>query len=293
MRVVKWMYLMLFLISCEKDIELDLEQVPSQIVVDGYVEEGLPPYVILSYTSGYFDPVNAAALVNDALRGATVILDDGTDTIRLHEISLNGTNVNGVYAALDSATLLPVMTGIAGRTYHLRIYTPEGRFAEATAKLNHAVACDSMWFRLNEDSDSLGLAFARLSDPDTLGNYYRWFAKRKNKDAQFIAPLGSVFEDKFINGLEFDFAYNRGQLRNSTAPDDNNEEAGLFKSGDTIIVRFTSVDRAVFEFWRDAETQLANTGSPFAVPANIQSNISGGTGLFATYSSAYDTIIAP
>ncbi|MBK9319417.1 MAG: hypothetical protein IPM91_11735 [Bacteroidetes bacterium] len=37
---------------------------------------------------------------------------------------------------------------------------------------------------------------------------------------------------------------------------------------------------------------MANNGSPFAVPSNVKSNIIGGRGLFATYSVAYDTIIA-
>ena len=46
----------------------------------------------------------------------------------------------------------------------------------------------------------------------------------------FIAPSGSVFEDKFINGKAFDFAYNRGHLPNSTASEDENEEAGFYKT---------------------------------------------------------------
>lgn len=280
-------------ISCERNIDLELDDPEPKIVVDGYVESGLPPYIFLSQSSGYFDPVNAGTIVNNAITGAEVFLDDGTDTIRLSEITVNGFSISGVYTALDSVSLIPLMTGEPGKTYHLRIYTQDGRFAESVAKLHFPIACDSLWFRLNDGSDSLGLAFARLNDPDTPGNCYRWFAKRMNKDASFIPPLGSVFEDRFINGLEFDFAFGRGQIRNSEAVDDNNEETGLFKSGDTIIVRFTSVDRGVFEFWRDAETQLANSGSPFAVPSNIKSNIKGGTGLFATYSSVYDTIIAP
>jgi hypothetical protein len=43
---------------------------------------------------------------------------------------------------------------------------------------------------------------------------------------------------------------------------------------------------------RDAETQISNNGSPFAVPSNIKTNINGGLGVFSTYSPAYDTIIA-
>jgi hypothetical protein len=81
-------------------------------------------------------------------------------------------------------------------------------------------------------------------------------------------------------------------LPNSTAIDDNNVEAGFYKKGDTVIVKFCSVDHATFQFWREAENQLQGSGSPFSVPLNVTSNINGGLGLFASYSPVFDTIYA-
>ena len=112
-------------------------------------------------------------------------------------------------------------------------------------------------------------------------------AMRAGKDSSFIPPFGSSFEDKFVNGTRFEFAFQRGSLLNSSAEDDINEEAGLFKKGDSVIVKFCSVDRTTFQFWRDAETQVANNGSPFSSPAPIRSNIIGGLGLFASYNPYY------
>ena len=278
--------------SCEKTIELDLEEVTASVVVDGYVETGLPPYVLLSRTSGYFDPVSSGQWVNDAITGAKVFVSDGLDTVQLIEVSVNGDLQEGIYFAVDSITLAYSMTGIPGRTYSLHIVIPDGSIVTSVAKLELPVALDSVWFRLAEDNDSLGLAYAHLTEPDTLDNCYRWFTKRIGKDDVFISPLGAVFDDRFINGQSFDLFYNRGAIYNSEAEDDNNEETGFFKIGDTIAVKFAAVDRGVFEFWRLAEQQLANSGSPFAVPSNITSNIQGGIGLFATYSPVYDTIIA-
>ena len=79
----------------------------------------------------------------------------------------------------------------------------------------------------------------------------------------FLSP-DSTFEDKFINGKSFDFFYNRGNEPNSTKKDDNNDEKMFFKKGDTIVVRFCTIDRANFQFWRDEETQVSNNGNPFA-----------------------------
>ena len=43
---------------------------------------------------------------------------------------------------------------------------------------------DSLWFDKYVAYDSLGLIGARFSDPDTLGNCYRWFAQRINSYVQ-------------------------------------------------------------------------------------------------------------
>jgi hypothetical protein len=291
-RFLVYLLLMFYFAACEKDISLDLPPSDSEIVVDGYVETGLPPYILLSQTSGYFSPIGFDNLVNDAITDAEVWLSDGFDTVRLNQVAINGIVQSGIYVALDSSTLAPLMIGVPGRNYALRIITSSGKIITSSAKLMIPVQPDSVWFRVNTGNDSLGLGYMRLDEPDTIENCYRIFTKRITKDMMFLPPSGSVFDDRFINGQLFDFAYNRGRIINSIAADDNNEEAGLFKKGDTIVVKFTSIDRGVFEFWRDAETQLSNIGSPFAVPFNIKSNINGGIGLFATYAPVYDTIIA-
>ena len=284
----------LFFSSCEENISLDLPREDPRVVVDGYVETGLPPYVLLSRSSSYFDPINPGALNSFAESGAIVTIYDGDKLVQLTELDtvVNGVSLKGFYAALDSVTNLPTMFGEEGRTYQLTIITKDNKRLFSTVKLQPHIDLDSTWFKVQDNLDSLGFAWANLTDPDTIGNCYRWMAKRITKDDLFLAPLGSAFEDKFINGQSFVFNAFRGQIPNSTKTDDINDEAGLFKKGDTIIVKFCVVDRGTFEFWRDAETQISNNGSPFAVPSNIKSNITGGLGLFATYSPAYDTIIA-
>lgn len=284
--------LLLTFVSCEKNITVDLPDPESKIVVDGYIEKGLPPYVLLSRSSGYFDPVSPGSINNLPVSDAVVLIYDGADTVQLVEIdtSFNGLTIRGFYAALDPVSNLPTMTGLEGREYHLHITTTDGDVITSFAKLHTSIPLDSTWFKIQDGKDSLGFVWARLSDPDTTGNCYRWFAKRITKDEGFIAPSGSPFDDRFINGQSFDFAYNRGEIQNSTSEDDDNEEDGFFKVGDTIIVKFTTVDRATYEFWRDAENQAGNNGSPFAVPSNIKSNITGGLGLFATYSAFIDTV---
>ena len=273
----------LFFTGCEKDITVDLPQPESKVVVDGYVETGVPIYIVLSRNSAYFAPIDPD-IINIFETGATVIVSDGTNTDTLQELdNFQGLSLKGVYISTQ-------MIGQVNRTYNLDIYTKEGEHLSATTTLHQPVPLDSVWFEIQESlpgNDSLGYIWATLHDPDTLNNCYRWMAMRVGKDSTFIPPIGASFEDRFVNSSTFDFAYNRGAIFNSTADDDENDEAGFFKRGDSIIVKWCAVDRSTFEFWRDVDTQVSNNGSPFATPSLVRSNINGGLGLFASYSPSY------
>ena len=277
--------------ACEKDITVDLPQPESKLVVDGYVEYNKPIYILLSRNAPYFSPIDPST-VNTGETGATVTVNDGFQSVVLNELPLtiDGVSISGLYIALNLSTGDTLMKGETGKTYFLNITSADGKIVTATTKLHPAVPLDSVWFEVQTtipDNDSLGYIWSRLNDPDTLNNCYRWMAMRAGKDSSFIPPFGSSFEDKFVNGTRFEFAFQRGSLLNSSAEDDINEEAGLFKKGDSVIVKFCSVDRTTFQFWRDAETQVANNGSPFSSPAPIRSNIIGGLGLFASYNPYY------
>ncbi|MEP7263717.1 MAG: DUF4249 domain-containing protein [Bacteroidota bacterium] len=293
--VIVLLYILLF-VSCEKDITVDLPQPESKVVVDGYVETGKPIYILLSRNAPYFAPVNSSTL-NTGEKGAIVTVNDGTQTVTLTELPLtiNGVTINGLYIALNLSSLDTTMKGEEGKTYTLNITTSGGEQLSAVTKLNPAIPLDSVWFQIQESlpgNDSLGYVWATLKDPDTLNNCYRWMAMRAGKDSSFLPPFGSTFEDKFVNATRFDFAFPRGSVLNSSADDDNNDEAGFFKKGDSVIVKFCVVDRSTFEFWRDAETQVGNNGSPFTTPAPIRSNVVGGLGLFAAYSPWYYSFLA-
>ena len=147
-----------------------------------------------------------------------------------------------------------------------------------------------MWFHIEPNQDTLGYAWAHLTDPIGIGNGYRWYTKRVTQDDRFRAPYGSAFDDRFIEGQSFDFAYNRPSDPGSTDPADTNDVAGFFKVGDTIAVMFCSIGQPEVNFFRTFEEQVGNNGNPFAAPGEIETNVSGGLGIFCGYNPSYDTI---
>ncbi|HNR55721.1 MAG TPA: DUF4249 domain-containing protein [Flavobacteriales bacterium] len=306
----------LLLIGCEKEITVELPDVPQRLVVEGVIEPGLPPYVILTRTQSYFDPLDADAIASSFVRGALVTVDNGNGPVVLTQLcssdlpdSLRAlfSELTGIDPALVSNTDICVYStsdmavwGEVGRTYSLRVEA-EGKVLTSTTTIPNPVPLDSVWFKLaleRPNDDSLGYAWARLSDPDTLGNYYRWSARRistrsdgSTEDATFISPLGSTYSDKYVNGLSFDISFIRGRQFYSDQPEDNNEETGYFKVGDTIAVKFVSIGFNEHEFYTSYDENVGSQGDLFGTPVNARTNIDGGLGVWAGWGVYADTII--
>jgi hypothetical protein len=272
--------LLLLLTSCQQKIDLKIPDYTQKLVVEGKIEDGAKPQVYLSYTMPYFTDkqVNLADL---AVKGAFVTVTDGTTTDTLKEV-LSG---QGYFYKGSN------MTGVVGKTYNLMIQL-NGKTYTAQTTINTPVKLDSLWFKI-EKQDSLGYIYTHLQEPAHLGNWYRWQAMRIVKDQDFIAPMGSAFDDKFINGKSFDFAYNRGMLQNSISDDDNNVEKGFFKKGDNVIVKFSAIGENEFRFFRSYDANALSNGNPFAAPTNLQSNIQGQNvlGLWCGYGNYVDTVL--
>jgi hypothetical protein len=273
----------ILLFSCQKEITVDLPEVEKKIVVDGGIFVGQHAEVNLTWSTGSFDPIDSASLASYLISNGTVTVTDGSQVDTLH-------------VAYDPNKPIPIVWvgstifGQVGHTYTLSV-TTEGKTVTATTTIPTPVPLDSAWFKIEPDQDTLGFAWAHLTDPVGQGNGYRWFAKRITKDPAFMAPYGSSFDDRFIEGKSFDFAYNRPSTPGSTAPEDNDGQRGYYKVGDTIVVQFCSIGQREVNFFRTYETEVGNNGNPFASPGVIETNVDGGLGIFCGYSPSYDTII--
>ncbi len=307
--------------SCEKEVNLIIPPGENKYVIEGTIENGQIPFVLISQTKDYNQTISAGGLNGFYLGGATVVVTNGNQRDTLTEICsgnlpsdillqvaeligispfiLANSDICG-YIDFNSSTV-----GVSGESYGLEV-SINGEFLTAQTTIPNKVELDSLWFKVSGDqpNDSLGFAYATLTDPDTIGNAYRWFAKRINqypiwadrageqKDLQYIAPLGSSYDDSFFNGLSFEFAYYRGTLSGSSKQDDVNHERGFFKTGDTIAVKGTAIDRDTYNYVVSFEAEAGSAGNPFTAPSPVYSNINGGIGIWAGYAAIYDTLIA-
>jgi hypothetical protein len=268
--------------ACEKNIEVDLPQYAPKLVVEGWIEQGKYPTVILTQSAAYFDEVDSAALRNLIASTAKVTVSDGEQ----QEVLTLRRRKNYFPEFIYQGTSLK---GEVGNTYQLTISLRDEIYT-ATTTIPSPVAFDSLWFEPLPDSDSLQFLWAQLSDDANQQNYYRIFTQRKTLDSAYIPVYLSALGDRYFNGQSFSFSLLRGASSLTNRTDDL-----YFKTGDTVTVKLGAVDKAHFDYWRTLERELYASGNPLAASGNaVLSNIQGNAlGVWGGYGATFQRVIAP
>lgn len=290
--------------SCEKVLDIDLPEGVDGIVFEGYIENGQFPYVIITRSSNYFDPINTAAdaIANSLVEADSVFIEYDGNRVELPKICLSDLTPEQQEQALDLLGFESFpegldlcinanfgMVGELGKTYTMRAYV-EGQLYSATTSINRQVMFDSLWFKDETPlGDSLGSIWVELVDaPETEDFYYVWTENLTQDRAMFPVDGGPSFGDRLFAGEEIQFNIWQG----SSLANDNGtgEEYWWFKQGDTVVVKLGTIDRGVYEFWESVDA--ASNLNPFSAPTPVFSNFdNGGRGVFAGYATTLDTFV--
>lgn len=297
------------LISCEKEITVNLPQPTSQIVVEGYIENDLAPYVFLTRNSPYFGDFDVNDLSKYFVSGAQITVYSDADSVKLIEYSSELINLlpeeekaelsKFFGIPLDSNLQIPKISvytiplestfvGEFGKTYRLKIEV-EGKLLTATTTIPQPVSFDRLWTvpHPNPEYDSLVQLKGFIQDPDTLGNYYRYFTKKNS--SMYTKGFQTVFDDLLVNGKSFDIQIPYGWDRFAEDQEFDFNTFGFWNKTDTCIVKLCVIDKAHYDFWRTLENELGNQGSPFGTFTRIRTNIQGGLGVWGGYASSIST----
>jgi hypothetical protein len=272
------------LVGCEKEVSFDMPAAEAKLVVEGWIDVGQPPIVLVSKSSGYYGTVDLNAISNLYLPDAVVMVSDGTDTITLQPLTLDTAGISVTVYTDPTLTIV----GQVEKTYRLWV-THAQDFVSSVTTIPALHPLDSIWveYDVKEDNPELVRLMVRYSDPPEIGQFVRYFTKA---NSEIMKPgRSSVFDDKLVNGTTFDFSLDKGYLQQDSI---DFEEYGLFHKGDTITVKWSNIDKDHFDFWRTLEFEL-NQGGPYASPVKVQGNIVGGLGIWGGYNSSYKTLIVP
>jgi hypothetical protein len=298
---------MLLISGCEKEIKLDIKAPENAVVVEGHIENDIPPYVLLTKNTAFFGNININDLASYFINGATITVLTDNDSVQLVEynaalIQLLPDSVAIALAAqfglnISSAAEFPPVTvytvgpddidfvGQIGKRYDLRIDVNGQRITSSTT-IPQPVFFDSLWLLPHPSAsfaDSFFQVYGMLNDPVSPDNYYRYFTKADNE--AFLISDQSVFDDAFFNGKRFQIFIPKGRPIGSAAEFDFNT-SGYWNIADSVCtIKLCMLDKPHYDFWRTLEANRQSNGNPFGSFVYVKSNVTGALGIWGGYGS--------
>ncbi len=281
----------LLLVSCEKNIDLNLHEAEKIVVVDASIENNMAPVVVLTNSFDYYSKIDLQLLAGSFIHDADVSISDGIQTYKLKEHSIDfGAGIQLFYYSVDTTNGASQLTGQFNTSYNLKIISKGKEYTATTTIPELANTADSLWWKpapFNADTGNV-VIMVKATDPPGLGNYIRYFTK-KNSD-RFLPGENSVYDDQVIDGSTYEIRVDPGIDRNNKISFDEN----YFRRGDTVTLKLCNIDRVTYRFWLTMEFAYQSIGNPFASPNKVLGNISNGAlGAFSGYAAFYKTITIP
>lgn len=300
---------LLALTSCEEDINVDVPESETSMVMEARIENGGIPILLLTRDQAFFSDISASQLTSLFIDSADVWITNFKDTVRMQPVNLSdlpegielpsGGNIpldlSQVSEDVNLTAYIPTSGDIVGRLgdrYKIHAETKRFEASSTTRLIQPAAKLDSVFYTSldNPDQDTLVRVSITVNDPEGLPSYYRFFTKRNANP--FYAPLfGSVATDAAVDGEVFDFPINRAYPR--LGRDQIEDRTPFFERGDTVTIKLCAIEEEVYRFWNTLEDDLRNQGNPFGSATIIQDNVEGGLGVFAGYACDTATVTIP
>lgn len=286
--------------GCTEPYIPETSEEDQRIVVEGFIEAGdseMPTFVLLTRSIPFISTIDLNTFNELFVNDAKVTVFDGTKTVELEEFCLDELppEIRVIAAEAlgfdpDSTTLnicayVDLLDNIdrkIGGSYDLMIEV-EDEVITATTTIPQFVPL----FNLRWDdppgvpSDTVARLWVTIDDPADESNFYRYFTEQNEEG--LIAPFSSVVDDAFFDGKEFEFPLTKAEPRDGDFDADN---FGFYFRGDSIRIKWMTIDEAHFEFWNTLEFSRNNSG-PFSSYNRVSSNVNGALGIWGGYAVGY------
>ncbi len=246
--------LLLLFASCEKVIDVDLNDAAPEIVIEANLSNSTNMgEVFLSKTGSYFGE-SSIGKISDAL---VTVEDEFGNRFDFEEVEAG-------YYKTEKIIIEDEIS------YRLSVDV-EGKKYESVSKLNPVVVMDSLAFFYDDGFAFLDGGYivkVYFVDPPDQKNYYR-IKIFENDTLVNEADELILFDDRLINGQTLEVAL----------------QGFLFEPEDTIAVQLISLDEGAYEYYKTFQ-ELTNVNPGSAAPANPTSNISNNAlGFFSAWSA--------
>jgi len=250
------------ILSCEKEISIDLNKSNPQYVIEGIITDQPGPYTVkISKSVNFSDDNNYPAMQ----AAKVVISDNAGNSELLSEVSA------GKYQTQN-------LQGVPGRIYSLSV-TIENKKFTAICQMPLLVTLDSVSFMESSgppmpgNTEKLFTMIPRFNDPASVQNNYRFIQWANNeKDKSFL-----IINDDNINGK-----LNKQPLMSMSFK---------IRKGDVVTIEMHNIDKQVYDYFSTLNQIKGKGPGGGGTPANPQSNISGDVmGYFSAHTVQTKTI---
>lgn len=284
--------ILLFFCSCqdfEQVIEIELKEIPSELVIECYLEPGQPFRLLLTETKAYLETVNACPFVRHAL----VVISHRGQRDTLREAFYGSRACSSIIPFFDRDSIRfynygssTICTYDTDADYLVEVWdTVNQRYASARTRFLPVIPIESLsyspfnssdWFRQPPPQTSI---FLGCEDDLQQQNYYR-LTLHKNSLWQ-IDTAGSLFNRVAVNP-NFDVVlFDQGVFNNGYIAQQSGFEYYLT---DTAIGTIYHIDRAYYDYLVTSRAARDANLNPFLQPAKVKSNVQGGQGIFTALS---------
>ena len=311
-KVIILSLLLVSIISCVDEYDIDLDKVGSRLVVEGLITNQKGPYYIRlteSHTGQFIAPIHSPIDSAKGIMNAVIIVSDNvnqvdtlipiditpnefyydnqfgyfykfiydsygniTDTIILND-PIEFTHYRGYYKTKH-------LVGIPGRTYFLKVIS-EGKEYQASAFMPPVPNIDSLGYikKISEkDGEDYYIPLLYFSEPQGIENYYLIQLKEEILSRRYAEDFNwefSILSDEFLQ------PYVNG-LNVSLGENPRGFEYPIYLEGHDIYVALSSLTKNAYEFYKAIIQQFKNDGGAYQLaPGSPPSNISnGGLGYF-------------
>ena len=255
--------------SCNTDEVLP--EYEKKLVVDGWIENGNLPKVLLTFTSPYFSEIDSFSIREYLASRAKVTVFSPTSSEILVFKPSNIYFPPNVYQGL-------LLTGYVNQKYKVEVIL-DGDTAWAETTIPEPPVLDSAWFEPNSPGDTLGIIHVIINDNPDEENFYRIFTYTEGLDKRYRPVLVPNYSDEQFNGESFQIPVYQGNETNID-PDDQI----FFNLNYSTMLKVCSMDKKAYEYWTSFQREYINFQNPLAGGGkSLKSNINGGIGIWCGY----------
>ena len=260
-------------LSCQNKVDISGLFYEPKVVVEGSIENENYASVLLSISAPITGAQDTVSLLKQAIRSALVAVSDGeiVDTLRLH---------------LNREKIPPyeyrgrLIKGEPGKTYSLRIEYA-GNIITSTTHVPEPVELDNIWFKKKNETDTvgyIGVSFRNKSD-----EFYRLSTCPYSlRDVFTLCLYGNIDSRKYAKDEQINIELNRGP----TIYPENNFST-YFVVTDTLRIKFSTQPESAYKYWMSYQNEVLNAqNAMFPAFSSLESNISGGIGIWSGYGSS-------